>query len=173
MDQKTRKTIAASLRSVRSAAAKLSGGITATTPDKSLLRLAKNAAEKELLYYLDNGVSRYLGDILQHSSGDDESALRHKTMRQLMEMAKDMADRGLVVEDKDGAYRRSDFALDMDAVREMAFKALPMAKTMAEFLAKLKEQIPESHRGFENISKALDAAEELVAEVRSVGHSFE
>ena len=82
--------------------------IVETTPSSNLLRLARTDAEKELLYYLDNNVSRYLGDILQHSSGDDSNALRYKNIRQLHTMAADMVDRGLVIENQDGTYRRSD-----------------------------------------------------------------
>lgn len=170
MDQKTRKTIAASLRS---AAAKLSGGITATTPDKNILRMAKNAAEKELLYYLDNNVSRHLGDILQHSSGDDSSALRSKNIRQLMDIAEDMAQRGLVVEEAGGTYRRADFAVDFDELREAAFKALPMTKAVAKHLAEMLAQIPKQDRHHEAVKKAMDAASDLEDAVRSLGHSFE
>ena len=143
--------------------------IVETTPSSNLLRLARTDAEKELLYYLDNNVSRYLGDILQHSSGDDSNALRYKNIRQLHTMAADMVDRGLVIENQDGTYRRSDFAIDMDSVREMAFKALLMVQTISKHLRLLKQQTPE----FERVQSALDAAENLAVNVRSMIHSFE
>lgn len=74
---------------------------------------------------------------------------------------------------KDVKARWAEHAADLDAARETAFKAMPMAKALVEHLSLLKQQTPESHPGFKNISKALDAAHEFVADIRAIGHSFE
>jgi hypothetical protein len=156
----------------------VSGDITATTPPPKLLRLAKDDVEKSVLYY--TGKPEAPADLVEHEKrlargypdkyGDGNlSGMDAGDLKKVME---DMANRGLLVQVGDKFERGKD-AMDFGEAREQVYKAFPLAKALYEHLQKLEEMVPETHRSYENIKKAMDMADDLIDMSRTIRHSFE